>query len=369
MEATANRTPARRVGGKVAERAAATLRDPRWPAVAARDAAADGTFVFAVRTTGVFCRPSCAARQPRPENVEFFADAAAALRGGYRACKRCTPDRATPSHRQAQLVARLCRLLETADAVPSLKQLADHAGLSPFHVQRLFKAVTGVTPRAYAAARRAARVRDTLTVRDSVTGAIYAAGYASGGRFYAESNAILGMTPKRWRAGGVGEVLRCATAPCTLGAVLVAATARGVCAILLGDDPQQLERELRQRFPRAQLAPGDPAFARTVALVVRCVDGRAPSLDLPLDIRGTAFQQRVWQALRGIPNGSTVSYAELARQLGAPNAVRAVASACAANPLAVAVPCHRVVRKGGDLAGYRWGVARKRALLLREAGS
>lgn len=354
---------------KTETRAAATLRDPRWAAVAARDAAADGKFFYSVRTTGVYCRPSCAARTPRPENVAFHVSAAAAERAGFRPCKRCKPDQAPLAAHHADRVTALCRLIESAEQVPSLAELARHAGLSAWHVHRVFKTVTGLTPRAYAAAHRARRVRDELDRSGTVTEAIYGAGYNSNGRFYEESNDVLGMTPSRYRAGGADTEIRFAVGECSLGSILVAASVRGVCAILLGDDPDALARDLQDRFPRATLVGGDVAFERLVAKVVGFVEAPRLGLDLPLDVRGTAFQQRVWQALRRIPAGETASYTEIARRIGAPKAVRAVAGACAANALAVAIPCHRVVRNDGGLAGYRWGVERKRALIEREAKS
>src|SRR5262245_38154642 len=345
--------------------AAGTESDPRWQAVLQRDAAADGTFCFAVRTTGVYCRPSCGARRPRAENVEFFRDASAARSAGYRACKRCNPD-LPASGSKTGLVASLCRQLESAESTPRLKDLAAKAGLSPFHVQRLFKQAMGITPRAYAEAHRQRRVRAALASGDLVTRALYASGYGSSGRFYAGAKQSLGMTPKEYRAGGAGETIAFAVADCSLGAVLVAATARGVAAILLGDDADELAQDLERRFPRAELVRGDAAFASTVSQVVAFVEAQRPSLDLPLDIRGTAFQRRVWQQLCSIRSGETRSYAEIAREVGAPRAVRAVAQACAANALAVAIPCHRVVRSDGDRAGYRWGKARKQQLPARE---
>lgn len=339
----------------------------RWAALRARDAAADGTFVYSVKTTGVYCRPSCASRAARPENVAFHDSPAAAERAGFRACKRCKPKQAPLAERQARAVAELCRLIERSEKVPTLDELAEHAGLSNFHTHRLFKAVTGVTPRAYAAAHRARRVRGELAQRRTVTEAIYGAGYNSSARFYEQSNAMLGMTPSSYRAGGSEAEIRFAIGACTLGAILVAATARGVCAILLGDDPEALAHDLERRFPRAQLIGADPAFERLVAQVVGLVEQPRLGTKLPLDIRGTAFQQRVWKALSRIPAGKTASYSEIASRIGAPRAVRAVAQACAANALAVAIPCHRVVRTDGDLSGYRWGVERKRTLLDREA--
>ena len=339
----------------------------RWAAVRARDASADGAFVYSVKTTGVYCRPSCGARPARPENVEFHDTPAAAERAGFRACMRCKPDQPPLAERQAAQVAALCRLIERSEQVPTLDELASHAGLSAFHVHRMFKAITGVTPRAYAAAHRARRVRGELRSRGTVTEAIYGAGYSSSARFYEQSNALLGMTPPSFRAGGTDHEIRFAIGACTLGAILVAATRRGVCAILLGDDPEALAHDLERRFPRAQLVGADPEFEELVAQVVGLVEQPRIGTRLPLDIRGTAFQQRVWKALTRIPAGKTASYAEIASRIGAPRAVRAVAQACAANALAVAIPCHRVVRTDGDLSGYRWGVERKRALLDREA--
>jgi AraC family transcriptional regulator of adaptative response/methylated-DNA-[protein]-cysteine methyltransferase len=347
--------------------AAATVADPRWAAVVGRDRDADGAFFYSVRTTGVYCRPSCGARTARPENVAFHATAADAERAGFRPCKRCRPDRPPARSAQARLVEQLCRYIERAAHVPTLDELARRAGLSPFHLHRVFREVTGVTPRAYAAAHRARRVRSELDRSATVTDAIYGAGYNSHGRFYADSAQELGMTPTRFRAGGAQTDIRFAIGQCSLGAILVAHSGRGVCAILLGDDPQRLVRDLQDRFPQSNLIGGDRDFEALVATVVGFVEAPGRGLELPLDIRGTAFQRRVWQALRRIPAGSTRSYAEIARLIGAPAAVRAVAQACAANTLAVAIPCHRVVRNDGALSGYRWGVERKRALLEREA--
>ena len=347
--------------------ATATVSDPRWAAVVARDPKADGKFFYSVKTTGVYCRPSCAARTARPENVAFHLTAADAEQAGFRPCKRCKPDQPPLAEQHAAQVAELCRLIENAEQVMSLEELANQAGLSAYHLHRVFKAVTGLTPRAYAAALRASRVRTELGRSGTVTDAIYGAGYNSNGRFYEESNQVLGMTPTNYRAGGANTEIRFAIGECSLGSILVAASERGVCAILLGDDPDQLARDLQDRFPRAELMGGDAGFEQLVAKVVGFVEAPRLGLDLPLDVRGTAFQQRVWQALRQIPAGETVSYTEVAKRIGSPKSVRAVAQACAANALAVAIPCHRVVRNDGGLSGYRWGVARKRALLGREA--
>lgn len=345
-----------------------TEADPRWQQVVARDGTADGAFVYAVRSTGVYCRPSCPSRRARPENVRFFATAAEARAAGYRPCLRCRPDGPPPQTDLARAIAEACRRIEAAEDPLTLEELAAPSGVSRFHFHRRFKAVTGLTPKAYAAAHRAHRLRTGLADPDgSVTDAIYAAGFGSGSRFYEQADALLGMTPTAFRDGGRDTDIRFALGQCTLGAVLVAASNRGICAIALGDDPQDLVRDFQDRFPAANLIGADPAFEALIARVVGFVDSPTKGADLPLDIRGTAFQQRVWQALRAIPPGETVSYAELASRLGAPTAARAVARACAANQLAVAIPCHRVVRMDGTLSGYRWGVARKKALLDHEA--
>jgi AraC family transcriptional regulator, regulatory protein of adaptative response / methylated-DNA-[protein]-cysteine methyltransferase len=350
-----------------ADRASYASDDERWQAVKRRDRAADGAFFYSVLTTGVYCRPACAARLPRRENVGFHASPAAAEKAGFRPCKRCRPNEAALAERQAEAVAKACRVIERADEVPSLAALAKTAGMSRFHFHRVFKAATGVTPKAYADAQRGRRVRDALADSGSVTAAIYDAGFNSSGRFYAASSALLGMTPTDFRTGGSGAAIRFAVGECSLGSILVAATPKGICAITLGDDPDALVRDLQDRFPKARLIGGDEKFEQLVAKVVGLVEAPAQGLDLPLDVRGTAFQQRVWQALRKIPAGATATYTEIAKRIGRPKAVRAVASACASNAIAIAIPCHRVVRQDGSLSGYRWGVARKRALLAKEA--
>jgi len=338
----------------------------RWEAVQQRDLRADGSFYYSVRTTGVYCRPSCASRPARRENVAFHATCADAERAGFRPCKRCRPNQAALAQQHTDAVARACRLIDSAEEAPDLDTLAAVAGMSRFHFHRIFRSVTGVTPKSYADARRGDRVRKELSRSRTVTEAIYGAGFQSSGRFYEKD--LLGMTPTDFRAGGRDAAIRYATSACSLGTVLVAATERGVCAILLGDEAAALRDDLRARFPRAQLAEGGSSFAQTVEQVVRFVEAPRIGLDLPLDIRGTAFQQRVWQALRDIPAGQRASYSDIAGRIGAPKAVRAVAQACAANTLAVAVPCHRVVRSDGNLSGYRWGAERKSALLAREEG-
>jgi AraC family transcriptional regulator, regulatory protein of adaptative response / methylated-DNA-[protein]-cysteine methyltransferase len=352
---------------EMAQSLAATEGDPRWASVIARDPKADGEFFYSVRTTGVYCRPSCGARLPRPENVQFYDSCEKAERAGFRPCSRCKPNKAARLEQHASKVAEACRVIETAEEPRSLKQLADVAGMSSYHFHRVFKAVTGLTPKKYATAKRAERVRKGLVSGDNVTKALYDAGYNSNGRFYERSNQDLGMTPTRYQNGGVAAEIRFAVGECSLGSILVAKSERGVCAILIGDDPDALARDLQDRFPHANLIGGDSEFEQLVATVVGFVEKPAAEFALPLDIRGTAFQQRVWQALNDIPPGSTASYSEVANRIGMPSSVRAVAQACGANPLAVAIPCHRVVRSDGGLSGYRWGVERKRALLNRES--
>jgi AraC family transcriptional regulator of adaptative response/methylated-DNA-[protein]-cysteine methyltransferase len=338
----------------------------RWDAVRRRDPAADGAFYYAVRTTGVYCRPSCGARLPKRENVAFYATCAEAERAGFRPCRRCRPDEPSLHERRARAVREACRRIEAAEEVPSLDTLARSAGMSAYHFHRVFKATCGVTPKRYAEACRARRLRGELAQRDTVTEAIYGAGFNSNGRFYAASSELLGMTASQFRAGGKGAEIRFALGECWLGSILVAATRRGVCAIEFGDDPEKVVRNFQDRFPHAKLIGGDKEFEARVARIIGFVERPARGFDLPLDIRGTAFQQRVWDAISAIPAGSTATYSDLARKIGAPKSVRAVASACASNAIAVVIPCHRVVRTDGSLSGYRWGVERKRALLERE---
>ena len=341
--------------------------DERWAAVVRRDANADGHFVYSVKTTGVYCRPSCAARRARRENVRFHLSGVAAEQAGFRPCKRCQPNSAALREKHAAAITAACRTIKTADDMPALVALARSAGMSRFHFHRLFKKLMGVTPKAYAAAHRAERLRTALARRSTVTSAIYEAGYNSNSRFYEKSSATLGMRPATFRNGGRGATIHFAVGECSLGSILVASSDQGVCAILLGEDPAQLTRDLQDRFPRASLIGGDPNYERLISRVVGFVEQPRVGLNLPLDVQGTAFQQKVWQALRKIPAGKTATYSEIAERIGIPKAVRAVAGACAANPIAVAIPCHRVLRTDGSLSGYRWGVERKRALLKREA--
>ncbi|HCT05249.1 MAG TPA: bifunctional DNA-binding transcriptional regulator/O6-methylguanine-DNA methyltransferase Ada [Pseudomonas sp.] len=344
-------------------------QDPRWAAIVARDPKADTLFVYGVKTTGVYCRPSSASRLPRPENIEFFDTREQAEAAGYRPSKRAVGDQTQVALHHARLVADACRLIEQAETPPDLETLAKQAGLSPFHFHRVFKTVTGLTPKGYASAHRSRKVRNSLKGPHSVTDALYDAGFNSNSRFYESADQLLGMKPSDYRAGGTNNEILFAVGQCSLGAILVAQSMRGVCAILLGDDPDKLVRDLQDQFPKAELVGADPHFEQVIAQVVGFIEAPALGLDLPLDLRGTAFQERVWQALRTIPVGSTASYAQIAQQIGAPKSFRAVAQACGANSLAVAIPCHRVVRSNGDLSGYRWGVERKRQLLERESPS
>jgi AraC family transcriptional regulator of adaptative response/methylated-DNA-[protein]-cysteine methyltransferase len=298
--------------------------------------------------------------------VRFFDTRDEAERAGFRPCKRCKPDQPSLGELHAAKVAQACRLIEAAEEAPKLDALAETVGLSPYHFHRIFKQAVGVTPKAYAIAHRNKRVRAELPASDTVTAAIYDAGFNSNGRFYANASEVLGMAPTEFRKGGAGQDIRYAIPECSLGLVLIAASEKGVCAILFGDDPEELGRELQDQLPHARLIGGDKPFQELTAKVVSFVEDPAKGIDLPLDIRGTAFQHRVWEALRHIPVGSTASYAEIAKKIGAPKAVRAVARACATNRIAVAIPCHRVVRSDGALSGYRGGVERKRALLAKE---
>jgi AraC family transcriptional regulator, regulatory protein of adaptative response / methylated-DNA-[protein]-cysteine methyltransferase len=338
----------------------------RWNALVQKDHSADGEFWYTVKTTGVFCRPSCPSRRPNRENVEFYDSPEEAEKAGYRPCRRCDPKGPGIAGQHADAVATACRLIKETDEYPNLDGLAAAVNMSPYWFHRVFKASTGLTPKAYASAHRSDKVRKTLPRRHTVTEAIYDSGFNSNGRFYADSSKMLGMKPKQYRDGGIGNTIRFAIGECSLGAILVASSEKGVCAILMGDDPETLLRDLQDRFPKANLLGGDSAYEKLVARVVGFIEAPKIGLDLPLDIRGTAFQRRVWKELQRIPPGKTSTYSLVANRIGAPKSVRAVAQACAANPLAVAIPCHRVLRMDGNLSGYCWGVDRKRALLARE---
>ncbi|HEX8621259.1 MAG TPA: bifunctional DNA-binding transcriptional regulator/O6-methylguanine-DNA methyltransferase Ada [Allosphingosinicella sp.] len=330
-----------------------------WAAVLRRDRAHDGRFVTGVLTTGIYCRPSCAARHPKRENVRFFATGAEAAAAGLRACLRCRPDEVS---RDSAAVEAALKLIEAAEEPPSLDALAARAGYSPFHVHRLFKRATGVTPAAYARGKRARAMTETLEADGRVTDAIYDAGYSGPGRFYAEAKDRLGMTPTRWRDGGRGETIRWATAQTSLGPMLVAATARGICRLSFDEG----EEELRRRFPNAAIEPGGAAMAELADRAVAAVEAPARPHDLPLDVRGTAFQEAVWRELARIPPGESLSYAALAARAGRPEAVRAAGTACGSNQIAVLIPCHRARRGDGSPGGYAYGLERKARLLERE---
>jgi len=341
-----------------------------WQAVQTRDRYFDGQFYYGVRTTGVFCRPSCASRQPNRENVCFFALPEAARQAGFRACRRCRPETVQLSDPQAELVQSICRLLDAAsEAPPDLAALSDQVALSRFHLQRLFKKLMGITPRQYAEARRSALLKERLKAGDSVSAATYEAGYGSSSRVYEKAAEQLGMTPAVYRQGGPGMQIKYTITECPLGWLLVAATDKGICSVTLGDDAQTLARNLAAEFPRAELLDQTTDLQQHVAALLAHIQGELPHPDLPLDVQGTAFQKRVWEELRRIPYGQTISYGELAERLQQPSATRAVARACATNPVALVTPCHRVIRQNGELGGYRWGLERKQALLAREKGS
>jgi AraC family transcriptional regulator of adaptative response/methylated-DNA-[protein]-cysteine methyltransferase len=338
-----------------------------WEAVRARDARFDGLFVYAVRSTGVYCKPSCPSRRPRREHVRFFASCVEAEAGSFRACKRCGPRAAPASDPSLEMVLRVCGLIEArAGEGVSLEELGEASGLSPHHLQRTFKKVTGITPRQYAAACRLRQFKSKIKEGRGVTEALYESGYGSSSRLYESAARRLGMTPASYRRGGKGMNINYTVVGSPLGRLLVAATERGVCSVQFGERDEELEAALADEYPAARLSRDGAGLGDFVEALLRHLDGRESRLDLPLDVRATAFQSRVWEELRRIPYGETRSYAEVARNLGQPTATRAVARACATNPAALVTPCHRVVRGDGSLSGYRWGVGRKRALLERE---
>lgn len=339
----------------------------RWQAVLNRNGAADGAFVYAVQSTGIYCRPSCPSRRPRRDRVSFFALPEAAEHAGFRACKRCHPEQAAIRDPHVEIVRRVCRAIAATPEGPlTLAGLSADVNLSPFHLQRIFKRVMGITPKQYADAARTARLKDDLRSGEAVTSALYGAGYGSSSRLYERADAHLGMTPAVYRKGGAGMQITYTVVPCALGSLLVAATERGVCAVTLGDDAETLTAGLRREYPSARIHEDATHLSEAVEAILHHLAGEQPHLDLPLDIRATAFQWRVWEALREIPYGDTRSYREIAQAIGQPTASRAVAQACGHNPVALAIPCHRVVREDGSLGGYRWGVERKRTILARE---
>jgi len=341
--------------------------DRFWLAIQTRDADFDGLFYYGVRTTGVFCRPACSSRRPRRANVSYFALPEAARAAGFRACLRCRPDETHPRDPQAELVQSVCRLIERAtEERPNLDAVGEQLKLSRSHLQRLFKKLLGITPREYAEALRIDRFKGRVREGRSVTDAMYEAGYGSSSRLYEKASAQLGMTPATYRKGGQGMTIRYTIAASPLGLLLVAATERGVCSVQLGDKSEELASGLHAEFPRADIQVDESGLRPQVRALLDYLEGQQPHPDLPLDVQGTAFQKRVWEELRRIPPGQTASYGEIAGRIGQPSAARAVARACATNPVALVTPCHRVVGQDGSISGYRWGVARKRKLLERE---
>jgi AraC family transcriptional regulator of adaptative response/methylated-DNA-[protein]-cysteine methyltransferase len=337
-----------------------------WVAVRGHDASQNGQWVYSVKTTGVYCRPGCASRQPLRKNVAFYATNEAAEAAGFRPCKRCRPNEGSSAERHIAAVERACALIRSRDTLPNLEELASAAGISRYHFHRVFKQITGATPRDWGKAHRLGRFADRLDAGENVAEAVYGAGFGASSRAYEAAPSGLGMTPAARRHGGRGETIRFTTVKTALGWALIAATERGICMTALGDDKAPLEADLRRRFPAALIWPADAKLAGWAERIVRFITAPGEQPDLPLDIRGTAFQARVWRALQKVPPGKTATYTEIAQALGQPKAVRAVAAACAANKLALLVPCHRIVRQDGDLAGYRWGIERKRALLTAE---
>ena len=343
-----------------------TAADPRWNAVLARDARRDGEFVFAVSSTGVYCRPSCAARRPRRENVEFFARPDAAEKAGYRACLRCRP-KAASGNQESDSAKAICRFIEQhLDEPVTLGRLGKEFRLSPFHLQRRFKAVLGITPREYADSCRLKMLKRTLQAGDSVTRAMYEAGYGSSSRLYERTASQLGMTPDKYRRGAIAATIRYACVDSPLGRMLIAATERGICSIQFARTDGELLEGLKREFPFAGRKLDKGGLASWVSALLEHMRGRELNSALPLDIRATAFQRRVWAYLQSIPFGETKSYSQVAKAIGRPTAARAVARACATNPVAVEIPCHRVVREDGSMGGYRWGLERKKDLLEME---
>lgn len=355
----------------------------RWEAIAQRVPGTEGTFFYAVKTTGIYCRPTCTSRRPKPENVLFFDSWAGAEAAGFRPCKRCSPRSTSPQQQQVAMITQVCEKITTADPPISLAAMAEIAGLSVYHFHRIFKEVVGITPKQYAIAHRTKHVRQYLQEgnqgnnqqdnqpnnqeKTTVTQAIYEAGFETSSNFYDQSASLLGMTPTQYQRGGINVQIQYTVKPCSLGWVLVAATPKGICAIALGDTAESITTQFRAKFPQALLSVGNLEFDTWVTQVLALIQTPQKAVDLPLDIQGTAFQQQVWQALRSIAPGTTQTYAQLAKSIGKPKAVRAVANACGDNPVAVIIPCHRVIGSDGKLRGYHWGLDRKQALLNKEA--
>ncbi|WP_230413796.1 bifunctional DNA-binding transcriptional regulator/O6-methylguanine-DNA methyltransferase Ada [Undibacterium umbellatum] len=343
------------------------LDDVRWDAVCIKNRDLDGEFVFAVKTTGIYCRPSCPAKTAKRQNVEFYETTVLAQQAGYRACKRCHPDGVSQEHSRNSMIETACQLIKNSEAPLKLETLASKMAMSPHHFHRIFKELTGVTPKQYQSALQKEKVRSLLNQSASISGAIYDAGYNSASRFYEMAGAMLGMSPKAYRAGAEDLQMQYMVCESALGLLLIASTEKGICTIEFGDSASVLEQVLQQRFPKASIRAAETHFKEWVTSILAYIQQPRGLLDLPLDVQGTAFQQRVWKALQDIPPGQTASYAEIAKRIGSPSSVRAVANACASNQFAVAIPCHRVIRSDGDVTGYRWGMERKKALLKRES--
>ncbi len=341
-----------------------------WKALQRRDAGFDGVFYYGVSSTRIFCRPSCSSKQPKRGNVIFFSSAENACQAGFRACLRCRPEETERPDAKRDLVQRLCHLMESdPEHAASLAALSARTKISQSHLQRVFKSLMGITPRQYAASLRAEKFKARVRAGQPVTAAMYEAGYSSSSRLYEKADAQFGMTPATYRRGGAGMKISYTITQCSLGRLLVAATERGICSVTLGDADEQMEKDLLAEFPKAALARDESGLEKSVSAILKHLAGQQPCLDLPLDVQATAFQQCVWEELRRIPFGRTVSYGEVARRIGQPSATRAVARACATNPVALITPCHRVVRESGELSGYRWGIERKKELLVKEQQS
>ena len=340
--------------------------DEKRDAIINRDKVADAKFLYGVLTTGIYCLPSCPSRAAKLENMVFFNSSNEAEQAGFRACKRCFKNDKSRYEANIDKITSACRLIAESEKSIPLKALASTVAMSPYYFHRLFKKITGVTPKAYASTIRSDKLRSGLAANSSVTDAIYNSGYNSVGHFYQKADDILGMQPNTYKRGGKNMIIYFAIGECSLGNILVAQSTKGICAIFLGDDPDILIRDLQNKFSAAELIGGDSRFEQVVAQVIGHVENPYKELTLPLDIQGTAFQQQVWDILRQIPPGTTVTYTDIAERMGSPKSVRAVANACGSNSLAVAIPCHRVIRTSGELAGYRWGIKRKRILINRE---
>ena len=344
------------------------LEEKYWQAVLTRDNRSDGTFVYGVRSTGIYCNPSCSARRPQREQVVFFPQPEAAEQAGFRACRRCRPQEATVYELQAEMVQHACRYIETHLEGPlTLDVLGKEVSVSPYHLQRVFKRIMGITPRRYAQAYRLGQLKQQLKEGETVTTALYNTGYGSSSRLYEQAPAQLGMTPAAYRRGGKSAHIGYTIVDCPLGRLLIAATEKGICSICLGNSDADLETALFSEYPAAEIQRDGVELSQWVNTLLNHLNGQQPQLDLPIDVQATAFQWQVWEKLRAIPYGSTRSYGEIAQELGDPKAARAVARACATNPVAIVVPCHRVVREDGSLGGYRWGLERKRQLLAQES--